>query len=336
MDLNVAPVGALFDAEFFKDERKTLAKRFGAPPFSVLRCESGNWPERKEGWLQIVGIRGEEGREADTHSGAQCNDFGKLSRSANTTSVFDPVLCECMYKWFAPAGGSILDPFAGESTKGIVAGYLGYRYIGIELRQEQVDANMRQAEAVASRFPDFVMPVWVCSDSSKLGEALDAAQLSGASIPDQFDFVWTSPPYYDLEIYSKSEKDGSAFETYEKFMVWYRDIFRQCVERMAPNRFLAVKVGEVRNKDNALGNFYQFERDNMDVFEELGGYHYNRFVLVTATGSMPTRVGKFHSYRKAANGHQMVYVYWFGQPDYKVIAGALGEIKKGDVDESMG
>jgi hypothetical protein len=74
----------------------------------------------------------------------------------------------------------------------------------------------------------------------------------------------------------------------------------------------------------------------MDVFEELGGYHYNRFVLVTATGSMPTRVGKFHSYRKAANGHQMVYVYWFGQPDYKVIAGALGEIKKGDVDESMG
>ena len=138
---DAAPKDMFGNVRTDKTRSGILEHRFGAPPFSVLRTEFGAWPQRKAGWIEKVGIRGEEGREADTHSGAQCNDFGKLSRSANTTSVFDPVLCECMYKWFAPAGGSILDPFAGESTKGIVAGYLGYAYVGIELRQEQVDVN---------------------------------------------------------------------------------------------------------------------------------------------------------------------------------------------------
>jgi len=37
----------------------------------------------------------------------------------------------------------VLDPFAGGSVRGIVASRLGYRYVGIELRQEQVEANRR-------------------------------------------------------------------------------------------------------------------------------------------------------------------------------------------------
>jgi DNA modification methylase len=50
-----------------------------------------------------------------------------------------------MYKWFCPEGGTILDPFAGGSVRGIVANYLGFKYTGIELRQEQVDSNREQA-----------------------------------------------------------------------------------------------------------------------------------------------------------------------------------------------
>lgn len=60
------------------------------------------------------------------------------------TSVFDPVLCELIYRWFCPPGGRVLDPFAGGSVRGIVAGYLGYEYVGVELRAEQVEANQSQ------------------------------------------------------------------------------------------------------------------------------------------------------------------------------------------------
>ena len=75
------------------------------------------------------------------------------------TSIFDPVLCELIYKWFCPSKGKILDPFAGGSVRGIVAEYLGYSYTGIELRQEQVEENYNQAKIIGLK------PNWVVGDS---------------------------------------------------------------------------------------------------------------------------------------------------------------------------
>ena len=46
------------------------------------------------------------------------------------TSIFDPVLCEVIYNWFAPEKGIVFDPFAGGSVRGAVAEMLGRHYIG--------------------------------------------------------------------------------------------------------------------------------------------------------------------------------------------------------------
>lgn len=259
--------------------------------------------------------------------------YDGANRSVAGTSVFDPVLCECMYRWFAPKGGKILDPFAGESTKGIVAGYLEYEYVGVELRPEQVKANNKQAAVVKAKAADdnekMIMPTWLNGDSGKLGEILDAADANELE-PRLYDFVWTSPPYYDLEIYSASEKDGSAFETYEKFMVWYEDIFRQAVARLKDNRFLAVKVGEIRDEK---GEYRNFEADNIACFKRLGLRYYNRIVLVTAVGSLPVRISsQFPGYRKVGNTHQMIYIFWKGN-DFKKIPLELGVLPKEDVLE---
>jgi len=64
------------------------------------------------------------------------------------TSIFDPVVCELAVRWFSPPGGSVLDPFAGGSVRGIVAGVLGRSYVGVELRAEQVAANEDQAASI--------------------------------------------------------------------------------------------------------------------------------------------------------------------------------------------
>lgn len=215
------------------------------------------------------------------------------------TSIFDPVLCELMYKWFAPPGGHILDPFAGEATKGIVAAYLGYKYTGIELRPEQVAVNNMQAEQIG------VTPTWVCGDSAELDKLLPPKP--------RYDFIWTSPPYYDLEIYSEKEKDGSAFETYAKFMTWYRRIFKAAVGRLRPNRFCAVKVGEIRDKKT--GAYRNFVGDNIKCFLDCGLTYYNEAVLITAAGSLPIRAGKqFRGNRKLGKSHQNLLIFYKGDP----------------------
>ena len=81
-----------------------------------------------------------------TESSDNFNGAGEQKSSG--TSIFDPVVCELTYKWFCPAGGQIVDPFAGGSVRGIVADLLGFKYWGCDLRAEQIAANRQQGEAI--------------------------------------------------------------------------------------------------------------------------------------------------------------------------------------------
>lgn len=58
------------------------------------------------------------------------------STAAQGVSLFDPVLAEVMVRWFCPENGSVFDPFAGDTLKGLVFSTLGHKFTGIELRQE--------------------------------------------------------------------------------------------------------------------------------------------------------------------------------------------------------
>lgn len=292
--------GRAFNQDIIKGDKGPTGKQRNFVAGVLMKSDSGNDPlyyEKKKA------VEAELGRELTTEEFQERYYQGPDSYAAGT-SIFDPVLCELAYRWFAPPAGSILDPCAGECTKGIVASYLGYDYTGVELRQEQVDANHEAAGAIR----DLKMPTWLQGDSVAIGKVLPARK--------KYDLVFTSPPYYDLEVYSDHESDSSAMQTYDDFMVWYRKVFRQCVDRLRDNRFVVVKVGEIR--DPATGAYRNFVGDNIAVFRELGLAYYNEAVLVTPLGSVPIRAGKqFSNGRKLGKTHQNVLVFFKG--DTKVI-----------------
>lgn len=64
------------------------------------------------------------------------------------TSVFDPVLCELVYRWFCPEAGHVLDPYAGGSVRGLMAALLGRSYTGVDLSAPQLAANAEQVPVV--------------------------------------------------------------------------------------------------------------------------------------------------------------------------------------------
>lgn len=133
-----------------------LSERFLVPPFSLLDARDGWWRERKRGWLAF-GIESEIGRADNLlglgnavrtfdHFREQSGEKKpKMAETLTGTSVFDPVLCELAYRWFSPADGQVLDPFAGGSVRGIIAAMLGREYRGVDLREEQIEANIAQA-----------------------------------------------------------------------------------------------------------------------------------------------------------------------------------------------
>lgn len=284
-----------------------MADRYLVPPFSVLDAKQGYWQDRKKEWLAL-GIRSEESREGiQTYNDSFSNDkYGSSFSMSNEVSVFDPVLCEVMYKWFNVPEGKILDIFAGGSVRGIVAEKLGYDYTGIDLRQEQVDANNRNAAELECE------PTWICDDSRNLDNYFDS---------DFFDMVFTCPPYADLEVYSDNPQDLSTME-YGDFKEVYSEIIEKAADKLKPNRFFVIVVGEVRGKS---GTYYNFVGDTISACCKAGLHYYNELVLVTPAGTLPLRAGKImDSSRKIGKQHQNVLVFYKGNiKDIKAEYGAV-------------
>lgn len=233
---------------------------------------------------------------------------------ASGTSIFDPVLCELAYRWFCPPGGQIIDPFAGGSVRGIVASKLGRRYFGCELRAEQVAANQDQA----ARICDDPMPEWHIGDSRQIVD--HAGDIEG-------DFLFSCPPYADLEVYSDDPADLSTL-AYAEFRDAYFQIVAEAAKLLRPDRFACFVVGEVRGKDGA---YYGFVPDTIEAFRRAGLAYYNEAILVTAAGSLPIRAGKqFEATRKLGKTHQQVLVFVKG--DAKRATDAIGPVEFGDMD----
>jgi DNA modification methylase len=283
------------------EEKDSLVGKFLIPPFSVLDARQGYWQERKRNWIKL-GISSEEGRDDTLLYGDLEGRTDVVSTLigdvGGATSIFDPVLCEIMYKWFTPKNGLILDPFAGGSVRGIVANYLDFLYTGIDLSEKQVIANREQAPTVLGEKP---APVWHIGDSNTV---LD-------TINEQYDFVFSCPPYADLEVYSDDPNDLSNME-YPAFVQMYTQIIQKACSKLKDNRFAAFVVGEIRDKKGIYRNFVG---DTTSAFLSAGMSYYNEAILVTQAGSLPLRVNApFGKYRKLGKTHQNVLIFFKGDP----------------------
>jgi hypothetical protein len=234
------------------------------------------------------------------------------------TSIFDPVLCELVYRWFCPPGGVVLDPFAGGSVRGIVAGMTGRQYVGVDLRQEQLDANDAQRQRICPEAPI----AWRCGDSQELG---------GLCADVDADLVFSCPPYANLEVYSDDPADLSTMD-YPAFLAAYARIIAASVARLRPDRFACFVVGDIRD---AQGFYRGFPQATIAAFEATGCRLYNEAVLVTAVGSLPLRAGRaFVAGRKLGKAHQNVLVFCKGDPRAATLA--CGEVELPDEAEWMG
>ena len=302
---------ALFGHDLFGEVVKPkasgpVAERFTFPPFTILDAKQGEWQERKRAWI-AMGISSDSGR---TGLGDTCISAASYFNNGKTFaddsgSVFDPVLCELAYRWWCPVGGQIVDPFAGGSVRGIIAKALGYKYWGCDLRAEQIEANILQAETIFDGYDGMSGEMfghgdleWIAGDSM---ETLHTA-------PDA-DLLFTCPPYGDLEVYSDDPADISGME-WHTFLAAYKRIILRGLGRLKDDRFACIVVGDFRDKKGFYRNFVS---ETIAAFEECGARLYNEAILATPIGTACLRVTKqFSSGRKLAKVHQNVLVFCKG------------------------
>ncbi len=260
-----------------------LEEKFGVPPFSVLDTRQGYWQNRKKIWADRIMDLGESREKV-------LSGEGVMEGINKGVSIFDPVLAELMVLWFSEKSFKCFDIFAG-GMFGYVCSTLEREYVGIELRQEQVDINNARVKGLKANY--------ICDDG------LNANKHIKQNSQDMF---FTCPPYADLEIYSDLENDLSNME-HNDFFKMYEKGLAQVYNLLKTNRFAVIVVSEVRNKD---GEYISLVPKTIDIMTKSGFTYYNEIILVNAVGTLAFRANRTMSSRKIGRTHQNILVFYKG------------------------
>lgn len=310
---NSAPESSLFD-------------RFIVPPFSILDIRKGYWQDRKKKWYDIIGDMGESRndtlvtsleikykdlyqrtREHRKELGISFKEYIEKYVSqedlekeqakivAQGVSILDPVMAEIVCRWFGQENGKAFDCFAGDSVFGFVAAYLGNDFTGVELREKQAALNNERVEGMNARY--------ICDDGQNVAQHIE---------PESQDLLFSCPPYFDLEKYSDLPNDASNQGSYEDFIKILENAFTGAVSCLKENRFAAICVGDVRDKNT--GFYYDFCGDIKRIFKQNGMRLYNEIILVEQTASTALRASRYMDSRKVAKTHQHLLVFFKGDP----------------------
>ena len=195
----------------------------------------------------------------------------------------------------------------------------------------------------------WVPPRWLCADARELitggatggvagggsggaGSSSSAGSSTGSGssggglegvvpVGRAYDFLFSCPPYYDLERYSDDPNDLSAAPSYEAFLEAYQSIIRASVSRLKPDRFCAFVVGEIRDADGFCRNFVG---DTISAFQACGAKLYNSAIMMLPLHSLPMRAAaSFNATAKLGMCHQHVLVFYTGKQPNKAVK-ALG------------
>lgn len=334
--------GSLPGDDLTEEEKKSqiyepLNKDFFLFPQSILDTRRGDCIARRVQWKNIGLTSGNGRKEELTFSptaippkylslankyakeqGISTTDAARELISKGiiktvTTSIFDPVVAETCYRWFNIKNGTILDPFAGGSVRGIVASALQMPYFGNDLREEQIEANRQNLQSICTNentstllMPEYY-PQWTTGDSVNIKEIVEGAT---PKFPENgADMIFSCPPYADLEVYSDDERDLSNMD-YDKFLSTYTQIIKNSCELLKNNRFAVFVVGDVRDKK---GYYRDFASDTIRAFKSCGLHYYGQLIVVKSLGSASIRARAQFSTRKMPKTHQNIIVSFKGE-----------------------
>lgn len=279
-------------------DKKKLEDWFVVPPFSILNSASSDWQLKKRNWMIKINDKAQVRKNTLSRCGHEegSKNWQFMAIKGDTTSILDPVMCEILLSWFTQDGFNTFDPFAGDAVFGFVSAYKNRPFEGIELRKEQVEFNQALIDLHELNGKYF------CDTSENMDKYIQN---------NSKDFIFSCPPYADLEIYSDLENDLSNMP-YDKFFEVIEKILINSVNKLKDNRFFCIVMGEVRHKNT--GVYLGIIPKIITMLTNAGLSYYNEIILQTPIGNLHMRAGNYMNVtRKIGKQHQNILVFYKGK-----------------------
>ncbi len=192
-------------------------------------------------------------------------------RKPEHPAVFPIELAKRVLEIFTKKGDWVLDPFVGTGATLLAAKSLARNAIGIEIVGEYVKVTEKRLAKAENLFEiDENTRIKIING--------DARKLSDYIKPGSIDFVFTSPPYWDI-LTQKRTADGKPIKdykleygnlglikSYEIFLDGLTQAFEKVFSVLKRGKFAVVNVMDLRKKDK----FYPYHIDIIKILEEIG------------------------------------------------------------------
>ena len=280
-------------------DKMKLEDWFIVPPFSILNSSTKEWQQKKKKWMLRINDKAQVRQNTLSRCGHEphTKNWQFMAIKGDTTSILDPVMCEIILSWFTNDGFKTLDPFAGDAVFGFCSAFKNRPFTGIELRSEQVEFNQNLINI------HNLNGKYICDDSLNIDNHIE---------DNSMDFIFSCPPYADLEIYSDLENDLSNM-SYDDFFRTIEQILQKTINKLKENRFAVIVMGEVRHK--STGVYLGIIPKIIQIMTNAGLHYYNEIILQTPIGNLHMRAGAYMSNaRKIGKQHQNILVFYKGNP----------------------
>ena len=250
------------------DENDTVKNQFGWLPLSIFK------PERKEEWHTLIGDDG----DISTRRSEDCQYLPGLR-----FSEFHPHLAEIVIRYWTVEEDSIVDPFAGRATRGIVARELKRKYIGYEIAPTTFQKGIAKGLALINA---------------------DGCQMSETP-SESADCVFTCPPYHQLEKYESASKQLSDIKDYEIFLDAIRTCGENIIRVLKQGKFLCWVCADWRDGKA----FRLFHADCLRIFTEVGLMPHDIVIIHNNSPFAHLQAGKVAAKRYTSKTHEYLLVF---------------------------
>lgn len=207
-------------------------------------------------------------------------------------SEFNPTIAENIINFWSEEDDIILDPFAGR-TRCFVSAMKKRKYLGFEISKEvceKVDSLILSIKDYKHK-PDIFLA--------------DSFNIDKIKMP-MVDFIFTCPPYWNLERYESCEGQLSDIKSYDNFLERYKQIMCKSIDLLKEDKYMCLVVGDFRLKKK----YYTFHCDNIRIMQELGMKLHDVICIQSVSFDIANkRFGMFKKWKFTSKVHEYLLVF---------------------------
>lgn len=170
-------------------------------------------------------------------------------------SQFNPTVAKRIIEYWSNRGDKILDPFAGR-TRILSAWNLDRHYTGYEISPKVCEYLKDKFNTQQKLSPKPELQVNIVNKDCRLMEHTE-----------EFDLVFSCPPYFDVEDYNKLYEENVAGQmgsvhNYSQFLKMYDEVIIKLFKALKKGKFVVWVVNDIRREKTLI----PFHSDTINLF----------------------------------------------------------------------